>query len=183
MRLNETRVNEKTSDSNPVTVHYSPYGTLQPILKSHVKPHFVVFDLVTKLRGSGLNIRQLVKGRHHVKRSTLNDFEILYDKWMQVEVPLSFKGSKIRTNKDNDDVEENEDGKEGFTRPDPDSPARRGKSERQYCGESDMRGQRYTGDSAGNKASWSGSAGTKSRYQTRSQVKRDNKNKGADINS
>ncbi|KAG5350075.1 hypothetical protein C0989_000323 [Termitomyces sp. Mn162] len=71
LRLNEDKAPEKISVDD-VTIHCSPYDTLQPILESHIKPHFVIFDLVTKLRRAEANIMELSQNREHVNRSTLN---------------------------------------------------------------------------------------------------------------
>ncbi|KAH0586692.1 hypothetical protein H2248_007909 [Termitomyces sp. 'cryptogamus'] len=109
LRLNEDKAHEKISVDN-VTVHCPPYDTLQPVLKSHIRPHYVIFNLVMKLRDAKANIMELTKDREHLNRSLLNDYESIYDKWMYAQVPSSFKGNKTRTDKDNNSVVDEGDG-------------------------------------------------------------------------
>ncbi|KAG5334191.1 hypothetical protein C0989_004085, partial [Termitomyces sp. Mn162] len=98
LRLKEKLVREKIS-ADTVTLHCSPYHMLQPIIKSHIKPHFVIFDLVAKLRRAEANIMTLTENRQHINRATLGDYEFIFDKWMTTEVPSSFKANQTRTEK------------------------------------------------------------------------------------
>ncbi|KAF9478971.1 hypothetical protein BDN70DRAFT_879371 [Pholiota conissans] len=84
--------------------HFFPYSTL-PIITSHARPHFVIFNLMSKLRTSGVNhtfvvadtIYRQVNRQHALLPVALQTSAALYDMWTSQSPPPSFSPSKAST--------------------------------------------------------------------------------------
>ncbi|KAG6809714.1 hypothetical protein H0H92_015035 [Tricholoma furcatifolium] len=92
-RCNEVNLLQPPTKANPVTLHYYPFSTL-PVITSHVRPHYVVYDLGKKLTKHAIQankIKNLIPGRKDgttILSTCLN----LFEGWMKVEPPNIFKG-------------------------------------------------------------------------------------------
>lgn len=97
-RRNEERLQEPPSKMNLPRDHYFPYDTLPP-LKSHIRPHFVIVNLMCKVRDLEEKIGQPITEceelsnffeEHPNYEVILRNCELLFNAWMEKVVPDHF---------------------------------------------------------------------------------------------
>lgn len=102
-RLNENHLTEKVSSANPSRHHFFPFNEL-PVLKSHIYPHFAIFNLMSKVNRlydpETLLLLSEYKDFLQTHENALELFDLcqkLYMRWM-VSVPDSFLKSRADPN-------------------------------------------------------------------------------------
>ncbi|KAG6834802.1 hypothetical protein H0H93_007304 [Arthromyces matolae] len=94
VQCNPEGVESGPSKANPVVPpHYYPQHL--PVIKSHIRPHFVIYDLVKKMlhnKRDELELRVLMAEWEEYNPFTMSICLRLYDKWTKVELPSDFKG-------------------------------------------------------------------------------------------
>ncbi|KAG6807886.1 hypothetical protein H0H92_006112 [Tricholoma furcatifolium] len=98
-RCNEANLLQPPTKANPVTLHYYPFSTL-PIITSHVRPHYVIYDLGKKLakHAFGKDEFEHMLGRENGSTISFACLRI-YRQWMDTKLPETFKGP-LRTAKE-----------------------------------------------------------------------------------
>ncbi|KAG6899048.1 hypothetical protein C0995_007335 [Termitomyces sp. Mi166 len=165
MRRENNDLSEEASITNQVTLHYPPYDQM-PILSSHVKPHFVLFNLASKLKQAGLDLAALDGARKHYRRETLHAIMSTYQRWTNAKVPSGFRGDTDSSSgtQDNDKGNEGADGSGGKAGSE---QGPEGNSFREDGRSSGSRGGGHKGGSQGGVKGSGGETDTK-RYPTRS---------------
>ncbi|KAG6847020.1 hypothetical protein H0H93_010591, partial [Arthromyces matolae] len=94
VQCNPEGVESGPSKANPVVPPYY-YPQHLPVIKSHIRPHFVIYDLVKKMthnKHDPPRLRELMDEWEEYEQLTIFTCLDLYDKWTNVELPSDFKG-------------------------------------------------------------------------------------------
>ncbi|KAG6894648.1 hypothetical protein C0992_005262 [Termitomyces sp. T32_za158] len=100
-RRNRDKLQEPPSKTNLPQDHYFPYATLPP-LKSHIRPHFVIVNLMRKVRHLEEKIEKPIAEseelssffeEHESYEINLGSCEYLFNIWMGKVVPDHFRGN------------------------------------------------------------------------------------------
>ncbi|KAG6848108.1 hypothetical protein H0H93_003301 [Arthromyces matolae] len=88
----------RMNSQNQAEIHSPPYLSF-PIIESHARPHYIIYNLVSKVRKGGHDLKELAKNRPQINGTIIRQLEEIYDKWMGAKAPAEFKGDKKRTEK------------------------------------------------------------------------------------